>query len=201
METKQSIRTTSGNNNADPFWDGYDSNKDKEYVSELNSAKTSDIISKFSGNSLEEEEILDPNPIERKYKISLQNTKNWNKKCGMMEEVHSPLFADDQIILAEDKEDITYIIKELEEEFGKWELKINFDKSQYRVIGNAADLQIDNISIKLTNEKRKRGRPRTQWNRQVQIAMEKTDLNEDVNDKKKWQMECRRWRYIVQDYG
>ncbi|KAF2881455.1 hypothetical protein ILUMI_24741 [Ignelater luminosus] len=37
------------------------------------------------------------------------------------------------------------------------------------------------------NRRRKRERLRLQWNRQVQIAMEKRDLNqEDVNDNGKW---------------
>lgn len=46
------------------------------------------------------------------------------------------------------------MMKKLSEEFGKWVLQINYDKSKYMFIGNTPeDLEINNnISIKQTNK-------------------------------------------------
>lgn len=76
------------------------------------------------------------------FKIYLNRAlKHWNDKCGRMgihvgENILSNLlFADDQVIIAEDLEDITYMIKNLDEQYEKWGLDINYDKTKYMIVG------------------------------------------------------------------
>ena len=52
-------------------------------------------------------------------------------------------FADDQVIFAGDEEDARYMIRKLEEEYKKWGLEMNLDKTKYMVIGGSAkDLEL-----------------------------------------------------------
>lgn len=57
-------------------------------------------------------------------------------------------------MLEEEDENYTiYMTNKLEEESGKWNFEINYDKRQYMAIGNTAvDLEVDNDSMKQTNE-------------------------------------------------
>lgn len=69
------------------------------------------------------------------------------------ETLHTLLFADDQIIIAEDEDDINYTMRKLTETYEKWGLKINFDKTKYIVVGgNGRDLHIDGKVIKACRE-------------------------------------------------
>lgn len=45
--------------------------------------------------------------------------------------VYTILFADDQIVLAEDQQDMTYMLNKLTEEFKKWEFYVNKDYTLY----------------------------------------------------------------------
>jgi hypothetical protein len=47
--------------------------------------------------------------------------------------VHNLLFADDEFVITRGVEDATYIGRKLEEEYGKWDLKVNYGKMQYYV--------------------------------------------------------------------
>ena len=65
-------------------------------------------------------------------KIYVQEAFNqWCKKCSRMgielgePNFYTMLFADDQIILANDKDDITYMMRKLLEEFKKLGLQVN----------------------------------------------------------------------------
>lgn len=49
--------------------------------------------------------------------------------------LHTLLFADDQVILAEDGEDVEYMVRKLIEEYDKWGLDVNLQKTKYMVIG------------------------------------------------------------------
>jgi hypothetical protein len=49
--------------------------------------------------------------------------------------VYTLLFADDQVITGEDGDDINYKMRKLTEECKNWGLEINFDKTQYMVVG------------------------------------------------------------------
>lgn len=43
-------------------------------------------------------------------------------------------FADDQVVLANDEEGMSYMLRKLEEEYCKWGLTINMDKTRYVVV-------------------------------------------------------------------
>lgn len=85
--------------------------------------------------------------------------KEWKKKCKVLgvkmedESLYSLLFADDQIIVAEDEDDVNYMFRKLVEELEKWGLEINIEKTQYMVIGaQGRDLQTDKGIVKHTKE-------------------------------------------------
>ena len=70
--------------------------------------------------------------------------------CSMGREcIFTLLFADDQVVLAEDEDDLKYMLRKLIEEYGKWGLEVNTGKTQYLAIGvEGADLDIDGRIIK-----------------------------------------------------
>ena len=45
-------------------------------------------------------------------------------------------FADDQVIVAQDHEDADYMCRKLQEEYRKWGLKINPNKTEYMTVFN-----------------------------------------------------------------
>lgn len=58
------------------------------------------------------------------------------------------LFADDQLVVAEDKEDATYMVKKLIGEFNKWGPKLNIDNTQYMAMETAGtNIQVEHGSI------------------------------------------------------
>ena len=85
------------------------------------------------------------------FKIYIQKAlENWTRKCaGMGIEINGScmytlLYADDQVITANDEEDVTYMLRKLLEEYGKWGLKINVKKTQHLSIGEQpTDIIID----------------------------------------------------------
>ncbi|GJQ76082.1 hypothetical protein Trydic_g1834 [Trypoxylus dichotomus] len=57
------------------------------------------------------------------------------------------LFVDDRV--AEDQQDMTYMLNKLVEEYQKWGLEVNKDKTQYMVVGGEEqDIQLPNGRIK-----------------------------------------------------
>jgi len=55
--------------------------------------------------------------------------------------LYTLMYADDQVILANDEEDINYMTRKLIEEYEKWGLDINVSKTKYMVVGgNGQDL-------------------------------------------------------------
>ncbi|XP_045462483.1 uncharacterized protein LOC123672426 [Harmonia axyridis] len=44
-------------------------------------------------------------------------------------------FADDQIVIAQDVDDLNYMTRKLVEEYAKWGLEVNIQKTQYLCIG------------------------------------------------------------------
>lgn len=85
--------------------------------------------------------------------------ENWNRKCAGMgikigdkNTLHSLLYADDQIVFAQDEEDMEYMLRKLKEEFQSWGLKINFKKTEYMCVGDQAqNLRIEDDEIKACN--------------------------------------------------
>jgi hypothetical protein len=54
--------------------------------------------------------------------------------------LYNLLFADDQVIIAQDIEDAEYMLKILVEEYIKWGLQIHFGKTEYLTLGPGAGI-------------------------------------------------------------
>jgi hypothetical protein len=85
--------------------------------------------------------------------------KMWSAKCKGMgipigeQTLYTLLFADDQVIVAADAEDVSYMTRKLEEEFTKWGLEINMNKTKYLAIGaTAQDTKIGGNTIEACME-------------------------------------------------
>lgn len=78
-------------------------------------------------------------PISTLLKIYLYSEAltNWRKKCAQVGTVignqcrTNLLFANDQVIKANDEEDMDYMILKLIEQYENWELTINITKTEY----------------------------------------------------------------------
>ncbi|XP_060522514.1 uncharacterized protein LOC132699683 [Cylas formicarius] len=51
--------------------------------------------------------------------------------------IYTLSFADDQVIMAQDYDDVKYMMRKLIEEYKKWGLEINLPKTRYMCIGGA----------------------------------------------------------------
>lgn len=74
----------------------------------------------------------------------------WRRACCSMgisignDKLFTLHFADDQVIMAEDEDDVYYMIRKLDEEYRKWGLTINVSKTEYMVInGTSSHLALD----------------------------------------------------------
>lgn len=94
------------------------------------------------------------------FKIYLSKAlENWQRKCKHMgipigdENLYTLLFADDQIITAGDEDDIQYLLRKVIEEYDKWGLTLNTEKTKYLVIGGQGhDIVTDKGIIKTCQE-------------------------------------------------
>ena len=91
------------------------------------------------------------------FKIYLEEVlKNWKRKCSSMgiligdDTLYSLLFADDQVLVAADADDSSYMLRKLFEEYDKWGLTVNTKKTEYMIVGNEEkqNLDADNCEIK-----------------------------------------------------
>ena len=58
--------------------------------------------------------------------------------------MYTMLFADEQLLIAQDYEDLEYMTKKLIDEYELWGLKLNVKKTKYMAIGNTSrDLQLE----------------------------------------------------------
>ena len=58
----------------------------------------------------------------------------------------------DQVIIAEDEDDLCYMLRKLDEECQKWSLTINTNKTEYTVIGNTwKDILLEQRVVKESN--------------------------------------------------
>lgn len=68
--------------------------------------------------------------------------KGWKRKVnGMGIELNNTClytlqFADDQVVIANDREDIEYMMRKLVEEYSRWGLDVNIDKTKYLCVGS-----------------------------------------------------------------
>ena len=53
--------------------------------------------------------------------------------------VYSLSFADNQVVLAQDRDDMEYMTRKLKEEYGEWGLTINLEKMKYICIGEGKE--------------------------------------------------------------
>ena len=81
--------------------------------------------------------------------------KPWMRKCNPMgikvDDINIPtiLFADDQVVFAEDQQDMVYMLNKLIEEFKKWGLQVNTEKTKYMHIGGVGqDINLESGVIK-----------------------------------------------------
>ena len=89
------------------------------------------------------------------FKIYIEKTLNiWKRKCcGMGYNVDNTLiymlqFADDQMVMAQSKEDLEYMCWKLKEEYAKWDLTMNIAKTKYMSLGKDTNyLAVDNGDI------------------------------------------------------
>jgi hypothetical protein len=85
------------------------------------------------------------------FKIYIQNAlEKWQKKYAKMgleiqnTTIYSVLFADDQLLIAEDYEDLEYMTRKLIDEYELWSLKLNVKKTKYMATeGTLQDLQLE----------------------------------------------------------
>jgi hypothetical protein len=85
--------------------------------------------------------------------------KTWSAKCKGMgipigeQTRYTLLFADDQVIVAADAEDMSYMTRKFKEEFTKWGLEIYMNKTKYLAIGaTAQDIKIGGNTIEASME-------------------------------------------------
>ena len=76
------------------------------------------------------------------FKIYIRKAlEEWKHKCHRMgiplEDItlYTLQFADDQVVLAGDKEDLEYMTRKIKETYEKWGLDLNFNKTKYLCIG------------------------------------------------------------------
>lgn len=84
------------------------------------------------------------------FKIYLESALNeWKKKCGNMgmplneSILYTLCFADDQIVIAQDHDDMNYMMRKLIEEYEKWGLEVNLKKTEYMCLGGEREDLVD----------------------------------------------------------
>ncbi len=94
------------------------------------------------------------------FKIYIQEAlTNWRRKCTQMgikignSYLTSLFFADDQVIIANDEEDMDYMIRKLTAEYEEWGLTINLNKTEYlKIKDEEKDDQLSITKIKKCDE-------------------------------------------------
>ena len=62
--------------------------------------------------------------------------------------IHTVQFADDQVVMAQSKEDLEYMCRKLREEYSKWGLTVNIAKTKHVSLGTDTNhLELDNGDI------------------------------------------------------
>ncbi|XP_060527378.1 uncharacterized protein LOC132702628 [Cylas formicarius] len=87
---------------------------------------------------------MDLHPTRDSNKIYLEQAlRIWKQKCRNMgiplnnANIYTLSFADDQVIMAQDYDDVEYMMRKLIEEYKKWGLEVNLPKTKYMCIGGA----------------------------------------------------------------
>lgn len=90
------------------------------------------------------------------FKIYIQQIlEQWNQSCGGMGipvqggTIHSLIFADDQVIMAQSREDVKYMMRKLLDSFEAGGLQVNMKKTEYLVVGgNGRDISLHQGTIR-----------------------------------------------------
>jgi hypothetical protein len=76
------------------------------------------------------------------FKISVEKASNiWKRKCSSMgynvdnTMIYTLQFADNQVVMAQSREDLEYMCQKLQEEYSKWGLTMNIAKTKYMSLG------------------------------------------------------------------
>ena len=79
------------------------------------------------------------------FKIYIQNVlEHWQKKCARMgleiqdTKIYSMPFAGDQLLIAQDYENLEYMTRKLIDKYELWGLKLNATRTKYLAIGNTS---------------------------------------------------------------
>lgn len=68
--------------------------------------------------------------------------RNWKRKIRGIgieldnECIYTLQFADDQVVIANDVEDMQYMMRKFMEEYTRWSLSVNLDKTKYLCVSN-----------------------------------------------------------------
>ena len=89
------------------------------------------------------------------FKIYIEKALNiWKRKCcGMGDNVDNTMifvlqFADNQVVMAQSKEDLKYMCRKFQEEYSKWGLTMNIAKTKYMPLGTDTNyLELDSVDI------------------------------------------------------
>ena len=70
--------------------------------------------------------------------------RKWKRECQPQPiqntNVYSLHFADDQVLLAQDHDDMDYTARKLKKEYEKWGLAINLEKTKYICMGEGKEI-------------------------------------------------------------
>ena len=91
----------------------------------------------------------------RLFKIYVEKALNtWKRKCAGMgynvdnTTIYTLQYADDQVVMAQSKEDLEYMCRKLQEEYFKWGLNMNIAKIKYMSLGTDTNhLEMNNGDI------------------------------------------------------
>jgi hypothetical protein len=81
------------------------------------------------------------------FKIYVEKALNiWKRECSGIgynvdnTTIYTLQFADYQVVMAQNKEDLEYMCQKLKEEYSKWGLTMNIDKTKYMSLGTIQNI-------------------------------------------------------------
>jgi len=88
------------------------------------------------------------------FKIYVEKALNiWKRKCsgvGCNVDNTTIQFADDQVVMAQSKEDLDYMCRKLQEKYSKWGLTMNIATIKYMSLDTGTNhLELDNGDIRI----------------------------------------------------
>ena len=88
------------------------------------------------------------------FRIYVSYALQWTKKLGTMGlqiddsyRLNTLLFADDQVVIAADIDDVSYMTRKQKEEYNRWGLEINLEKTEFLTAGAEGEKQDFNEKV------------------------------------------------------